>query len=304
MSHCEKEDYMEEIKSNAADCLTLHNLSVEPQKDIDMSQIQDEEKGLKGKPRQSNKERARRARLRKKKYYDDLEKRVNYLENKCQKLEKEVEYYKNKCSIFGGSQDQTGKGDYSGIENKLFERLEQAIMQSKDEDLRVISIYGKISALYGPFGTEKVKELDKSFDNFLENIFTGSNFKLYFYAADKGFPKNYTDYMRYIKLKKFKQHEEFPDQYVRELINGAKSYVECREDFNHCTKNKFPLVIEIREEMKEAMSRLFKAKDDIYKGLMKCDLFTKFLPNFVMNRTKLLSLLEETKHSNFIMPYK
>jgi hypothetical protein len=44
------------------------------------------------KPRLSNKERARKARQRKKKYYEDLEKRAEYLENKCTKLTKELEY--------------------------------------------------------------------------------------------------------------------------------------------------------------------------------------------------------------------
>ena len=50
----------------------------------------------KSKVRVSDKERARKSRLRKKKYYEDLENKVHYLEDLCKKLTKEVQFYKDK----------------------------------------------------------------------------------------------------------------------------------------------------------------------------------------------------------------
>jgi len=48
------------------------------------------------KGRITNKERARRARQRKKQYYEDLEKRIEYLDKKVQQLTKELEFSKQK----------------------------------------------------------------------------------------------------------------------------------------------------------------------------------------------------------------
>jgi len=88
----ENNEHIEEAKSNVADCLTLENHQISDKNaNISIKENSFEE------PKNvilSNKERARKARVRKKKYYDDLEKRVEYLENRCQKLVKELDHCK------------------------------------------------------------------------------------------------------------------------------------------------------------------------------------------------------------------
>ena len=68
----------EEIKSDNADCFTIQNLKISD----DNSGDKKEGSPVQKKNIMSNKERARKARQRKKKYYEDLEKRVEYLEHK------------------------------------------------------------------------------------------------------------------------------------------------------------------------------------------------------------------------------
>lgn len=63
------------------------------------TESKDDETG-KTKQKLSNKERARRARQRKKKYYEDLEKRAEYLEDKATKMAKEIEYLKHKLRFY------------------------------------------------------------------------------------------------------------------------------------------------------------------------------------------------------------
>lgn len=50
--------------------------------------------------KQENKERSRKARQRKKKYYDDLEIRNAQLEKELAKLTKEIDYYKQKLKVY------------------------------------------------------------------------------------------------------------------------------------------------------------------------------------------------------------
>mmetsp|Transcript_25920 Transcript_25920/g.22971 ORF Transcript_25920/g.22971 Transcript_25920/m.22971 type:complete len:182 (-) Transcript_25920:7-552(-) len=83
---------LEEVKSDMADGLTLENHQLG--KTLIETPATERTSDDKQKSALSNKERARRARQRKKKYYEDLEKRVEYLENKYQKLTKELDHCK------------------------------------------------------------------------------------------------------------------------------------------------------------------------------------------------------------------
>ena len=78
--------------------------------------------------RMSNKERARKARQRKKKYYEDLEARVGYLEELCKKLTKELQFHKHKvrlyeCTNRGGEKEELNR-DIRVIDN-LIEKARQ-----------------------------------------------------------------------------------------------------------------------------------------------------------------------------------
>lgn len=62
-----------------------------------------------------------------------------------------------------------------------------------------------------------------------------------------------------------------------------------------------PSLLSIREDVKSAVSELFQARENIYKTLMKLDLFMEYLPNLQIGRKESLQILAETQHSNFVM---
>ena len=71
------------------------------------------------KPTLTNKERARKARQRKKKYYDDLEKRAEYLEKKVISLNSELDYCKRKLKVYESEGKSVCENNERPIQNCL-----------------------------------------------------------------------------------------------------------------------------------------------------------------------------------------
>jgi len=92
----------------------------------------------------------------------------------------------------------------NNLELKLFDRLEKFIKESDWENKDIVRMIGNTTSLYGAFGEEKIKVLEKSFDEFVENIMTGANLKLAFYCIEKPMPSKFKDFERYMKLKNTK----------------------------------------------------------------------------------------------------
>ena len=118
------------------------------------------------------------------------------------KLTQQIELYKNKVAFYEGKDTQQSvAAESTDIDSKLFDRFESHILNSKDGTDCWMGIIANSIALYGPFGSEKLKILDKSFDWFVENILAGSNLKLAFYANEQKLPKTYKEFESYAKLK-------------------------------------------------------------------------------------------------------
>jgi len=296
----------EDVKSNYTDYFAVHDgkLGFDKIENNSQEEVSSKDSSENKKPKLSNKERARRARQRKKKYYDDLENRVKYLEGKCENMAKELDYCKNKLAIYEDKSTDGSVGTFDSLDNKIFERMEDYIKCYKGDEVNLQNAIDNVHDQYGPFGQEKIKLLEKSFDNFLENILTGAHFKLSFYVFGKEFPKNYTEYQKYSRLKKFQQHEKYPDEHIREFLKAKRKCLETREGFNNFVKNKVPIVLDIKKQMKEAISKLFEAKNMIFKALMQCDIYKLLYPNIKMTKADLIELLHEHKHSNFKVSYK
>ena len=110
--------------------------------------------------------------------------------------------------------NKTDSDNVQSVDAKFFDQVLKRIQESQENDLSVFKSIEKVRSQFGPFGREKLKVLESSFDCFLENILSGSNIKIAFYACEN-FPKNYTEYQKYLKLKKYQQHEKYPDKHVR-----------------------------------------------------------------------------------------
>ncbi|CAI2366652.1 unnamed protein product [Moneuplotes crassus] len=257
----------------------------------------------KNKPRMSNKERARKARQRKKKYYEDLEKRCGYLEDLCKNLTKELQYAKHKIRLFecterGGTRDELNR-DIRMIDN-LIERAKK--MDGKDEKL--MKTIRKIQLGYSSMGAEKMKILDGSFDLFLENILCGTDFQSMFYAADKKMPSTFSEAQAYLRMKKFEKYEQYPDEKLRDFLDIKLPMISSEVEYDHMVHNKIPSILEIKNEIKDGIYYLHKGKEIIYKALMKNDTFSNTYSCFTMDKIQWLNYLEEMKHSNLKFTYK
>jgi hypothetical protein len=132
--------------------------------------------------RTSDKERSRKFRERKKRYYEGLEKRVRELEEQNEKLSKELDYYKQKLQGYqsgGVSKSVLGR---ESLSSKFFSEYQNYVENAKEDDPNLFKGIKKIIESYGVFGHEKVKLLDNSFDMLFENIMSGSGIKLCLYA--------------------------------------------------------------------------------------------------------------------------
>lgn len=158
--------------------------------------------------------RVKKCRERKEKFYRDLEDRAARLEKKWEMLTKEVSDYKTRLAYYEAIDNKTDSENPQSVDSKFLDNVRKKIQESHADDLTVVKAVEKVRNLYGPFGQEKLKVLESSFDWFLENILSGSHLKIAFYACED-FPKNYTEYQKYLKLKKYQQHEKYPDEHVR-----------------------------------------------------------------------------------------
>ena len=132
------------------------------------------------KGRITNKERARRARQRKKQYYDDLERRAEYLEKKVQQLTKELEFTKQKNLIIEGKVESKEKEEAIG--NCLMEDIINLVNAAEGE--HILQEWNKFQINYGPYGPEKIKIMDFAFKSIIENMLWGMT-KLTLYSIEK-----------------------------------------------------------------------------------------------------------------------
>lgn len=224
----------------------------------------------------SNKERARKARQRKKKYYEDLERRAEFLENKVTKLNQELEYLKQKLKIYEAGNKTAQQCTSVDFENHLFESIKTAIEKAPNEMDKLLEAFNTISEKYGPIGEEKVKILDYSFDMILENSLCGPGMKSLFYMWDReDIPKSAEDFDKYEKMKKYQQYESYPDPIIRQFIETKIKMGYTKAQFKNMLENQFPLVKSIKKEFKDSVNLMYQAKWGIFKALMSYDLFKR-----------------------------
>ena len=223
------------------------------------------------KPRMSNKERAKKARERKKKYYDELEQKVGHYEELLKKMAREVHYYQHKCRLYELAARDTSS-NLKNIEVKMVDGMIEKLNLIDSDDIEFIDTLHDLSEGYSALGEEKLKVLENSFDMFLESILIGTDFKAVFYAADKELPQTFADCQSYLKMKKFQKFEKFPDEKLRDFLNTKLPLIEGNEEYNNFILNKMPLIKALKEEMREGISKLFEGKEIVYKALMKQDI--------------------------------
>lgn len=257
----------------------------------------------KSKVRVSDKERARKSRLRKKKYYEDLENKVHYLEDLCKKLTKEVQFYKEKMRSQGPSSDKMTFKSNLEREAHTMEVIQDRIKSLDMDNFKVFETIDMMSRNFCGFGKNKLEILEESFDQFLENTLMGRDFKGAFYACDKEFPTSYSDLISYSKMKKFQKHEKYPDEKVRDFIDVSCALMSSEEEYNNFLINKLPAIRETKKGLKKGITELFEAKQTIYKALMQNEVSCGTMEP-KLNKEKLISYLEAMKQGNLKITYR
>ena len=251
------------------------------------------------KTRVSNKDRARKARQRKKKYYEDLEKRVEYLEKKTLKLTKENDYLTQKLKIYenGTSELKPTSEDACGFQGKIFDDIKKKLENISD-DTPMMQAFSEMSNKFGPFGCQKKKIMENSFNMIIENMLCGEGIKLQLYGVDKNIPETREEYERYTKMKKYQQYEEYPDPLVRNYIEAVLSYGYNKDQFNHIIKNQKPALIKLKQEIKNAISMLFDAREQIYRSMINYSCFKKYFMAAALTKIQFLNSLDSIRHSD------
>mmetsp|Transcript_25918 Transcript_25918/g.22969 ORF Transcript_25918/g.22969 Transcript_25918/m.22969 type:complete len:207 (+) Transcript_25918:244-864(+) len=149
-----------------------------------------------------------------------------------------------------------------------------------------------------------MKILEKSFDEFVENILSGTSIKLSFYVAERSMPTKFKDFERYATLKKYQRYEEYPNEYMQEYLNNRILNSSSKEEFINYCKNKNPIILKVKKRLKGGLAKLFEARDEIYKSLMQCDMIQNLAPGYFLGKEQLMRKLEELKYSNFMLSYK
>ena len=185
----------------------------------------------------------------------------------------------------------------------FFDKVDK-LLQDTDDIEKVSKAISEAGKNYGPFGKEKIKLLENSFDMFLENILSGSPCKIIFYAVDKDIPQTHAEFQSFLKMKKYQTYEKYPDEALREFIGAKAKCLDTKEEFNNFLKNSIPIFKEMKQEMKQGIANMIVGKNQIYQALMKYDLHYNQHPHLFWNKLKLQGILDEMKHSSFKLSYK
>jgi hypothetical protein len=178
------------------------------------------------------------------------------------------------------------------------------LLEKIPDDAYTINACHQISESYGPFGKEKVKLLDNSFDMIMENMFCGGGIKQMLYVVDKKLPSSKAEFDSYIKLKKFQQYEQYPDPIVRSFIETQIAFNLTTDQYNNFLKNHLKILKVIKTEMTDGVSQLFSAKQQIYKSLMLLDLFKSNFVAASMTKKQLLNAIDNIRHNELKVSYQ
>ena len=221
--------------------------------------------------KQSGKERARKSRQRKKKYYDDLESLNQHLQKQVDKLTKEVEYYKQRLKTLEWNNEPTSV--------RKCQEFEDFFVNNVVDEIKKIPDYKKVLEIgrwywkdYGPFGVERVKIIDSAFTQILDNLVFPTN-KLFLYIADKDIPITKDQFERYKTMKKFEQYENYPDPFVRFYIEEKINWMYGEDEYKNYEENSSPLMKMVKQELKKGIKMLIEAKNQICHTMMINDIY-------------------------------
>jgi hypothetical protein len=256
---------------------------------------EDDDSNSKSKHVLTNKERAKIARKRKKQYYEDLESRNHYLEDKVKQLTKELVYYKSKCSSW---EQEDRSSPTIDIEQKLkpykVENDWIKMVKCWPQETDIFKISNKISESCRPYNPNKIAIMDNAFQVIMDSMLCEGS-KLMLYCADKDLPKTKSEYESYRKLGKFQRHSKYPDPLVRLFIENILLINYSNEQWTNFYKNELQIIKEFKKEVSDSISSLLESKFKIYKSLMMFDLIKTKIQSKSISKSQVMNLAANTK---------
>lgn len=130
----------------------------------------------------------------------------------------------------------------------------------------------------------------------LENAVTQSCMKLGLYAIDKKMPTTKAEFESYRKMKKFQQHEAYPDPHVRDFIEAQLTLEYSSDQYNDFFNNYIPAMKIIKTKLEDGVKTLFDSKSKIYECLMLYEIVMETFNKSQMSKERLLKLFETMKN--------
>jgi len=242
---------------------------------------EDSQSQAKSKPVLTNKERARIARKRKKQYYDDLESRNQYLEERVKQLMRQ----NNNLEAYNVKDDWA------------------KMIKCWPDDSHVFQVCNKYSESCRPFGTKKLETLENAFQTIIDSLYCEGTKNL-LYAIDKDIPRSKAEFDSYEKLGKFQRHAKYPDPLIRGFIENNLLFNYTNDQYIDFFNNKIENIREFKEEVREAISSLYEAQFKIYNSLMSHDLLKSKLLMKNISKSQLLSIASKTKLKGVKIPFE
>lgn len=224
----------------------------------------------------SNKDRAKNARLRKKKYYEDLESQVRLLTKENITLKAELAEWKQKILDFHNESNQNlHRIKNSEIPNR------SSITAKYDKNEKSSTFQGEIRQLTSNNNSfqndvSNIKLLDSCFQTIIENAMT-ENLKLILYCWDKPIPLKKSEYDRYSVMKKFEKFENYPDEHIRTFIDHNISHKLKTYHYNYLEWNIYPILKNLKNSLKDGLNSLFEAQNTIIQTRMKLEMLDREL---------------------------
>ena len=126
---------------------------------------------------------------------------------------------------------------------------------------------------------------------------------IHFYVSDKAIPQTKAEFESYSKLGKFQRHEKYPNIFVRKFIENTLLLDLSNEQYQDYIVNHFEFMRQLKDEVGDAISTLYKARSKIYRSIMLQDLLkTQFITKTIKKK-QFENLAHNVKMNNIKISY-
>ena len=249
-----------------------------------------------------NNARARKSRLRKKKYFEELEEKVKQLETELTTKDAQISELQMKLIEYEYEGGESSAEDIKKYKKYLIKDCVKILQQIPDKQA-ILFKEKELSEKFDPYGSERLKIINAAFSTIIDNLLPDS-FRIFFKYIEKNIPKNLNEYQKYMNTKKYVKSELWNDTKFHEFINHLYSLNPSEEQLNNFFENIREPIIEVKQEMKDGVSLLLDARNSIFKSMAKLDGCKHYFSNQHSTKDQIIqSIIRTNTISSSINPF-